>query len=342
MIVAGGSWCTYSRSLLPALPELFDFVDAFAVHESDRAVVRLARAVHRGEKPGAIPNILTRETAGRGDFALDPPTPFEDMALPQYDGFPVARYPMDQLVLRLFRGCYWARCSFCSHSCHPYTRRYSFRKNASLSGAYLGRVAAHVRDMKKRYGIVDFTLSDNLVSPGIMGQLCDLNEDLGLGITWDSLARFENEYTRDFCRRLAAGGCTRLDLGLETASDAGLKRMRKGITMKLVVRCLRNLAAAGVGTRVIVLHYPGQRVKEFEDTLRFLADHGDMISEVAVSRFYLAMGTLPHAAPGRLPVRPLRRDTVDLDVFNLPYRAGRELSLDEMIEITNRILPDYW
>ena len=225
---------------------------------------------------------------------------------------------------------------------HPLTRRYASRKTATLPSSYLDMVAAHTREVGDGYGIRDFTLADNLVSPAVLKQLCNLNIDRSLGITWDSMARFENAYTPSFCRLLRRGGCTRLDLGLETASDDGLRRIHKGITMKTVVRNLEDLRRAGIRTKVFVIHYPGQPPEEFEATLKFLVDQGDRISEVAVSRFCLAMDTIPFAQPGGLGLRIPAASTGALDVFHVPYAARSELPLDEMIDITRRYLPGYW
>lgn len=337
-IIAGGAWCTYARDLLPEVPELFELVDAFAVHEADATLAEAARALEQGGDPGGIPGLVTPA----GASPPRPPSRFEDLELPVYDGFPLEMYPLPRLALRLFRGCYWSRCVFCTHACHPYTRRFSFRKGTRLSVSYLDRVRAHVEDVRDQHGIRQFTIADNLIPPTVMKQLADLNIEAGLGIEWDSLARFEREYTTAFCDHIARGGCVQLDLGLETADDEALGRINKGITLGLVERNLRNLTGAGIRTKVFVLNYVGQRPEEYERTLEFLANHADVISEVAISRFSLSRGTLPFSSPGELGIRVEPEAGRDLDVFCVPFSAEERTREAEVVEITRRYFPGYW
>ncbi|MBW2263489.1 MAG: radical SAM protein [Deltaproteobacteria bacterium] len=341
-IVAGGAWCTYARRLIPEIDELFSYFDVFAVHEADGTLADLAAAYSSGSSAEGVRGAITRGASPSESDILRPPSPFDELELPVYDGFPIEDYPLQRLALRLFRGCYWSRCAFCTHACHPYTRRHSFGKTSTLSQTYLDRVREHVEHAGRTYGIRGFTIADNLIPPSVMKQLCALNVDAGLGIEWDSLARFEKEYTADFCRLLADGGCRQLDLGLETADDAALKRINKGINLATVVRNLKNLSAAGIRTKVFVLNYVGQPADEYERTLRFLREHEDVVSEVAISRFSLSRGTLPFRDPAGLGLAVDPSALHHLDVFSLPFTAEETSGEEEIVEITRRYFPRYW
>lgn len=341
-IVAGGAWVTYARRQIPRVPALFQWIDYFVVHEGDRALLRIAGALDAGERVPVLPGVMTRTTRPGDDLAVEPPLAFVDTALPEYSGYPMALYAVPRLTLRLFRGCHWARCTFCTHTPHPYTRRHSFRRDETLPAAYLARLADHVREMGGRHGICEFTMADNVVSPAVMAQLCRWNHAEGLGFTWDSLARFESEYSPAFCRELARGGCQQLDLGLETAGNEALRQIAKGITSDQALENLRNLRDAGIRTKVFLLSYPGQGATEFERTLRFVTRHGDLISEVAISRFALALDTLPYHRTEQLGLRLAPDADPWLDVYAMPYEAVEELTWDEVVALTRQFLPGHW
>jgi radical SAM superfamily enzyme YgiQ (UPF0313 family) len=296
----------------------------------------LARAVADGRPVGGLPGVVDLAAARAGRTAPPAPRPLERIALPEYDGLPLELYPERKLVLRLSRGCYWGRCAICSHVLPETNRRHASTKDARLTRSHLGALAEHIRRVGERHGIRHFTTADNLVPPGIMRQLCELNRREGLGFTWDALARFDREYDLKFCRRLAAGGCRRLDLGLEVADDAELKRIRKGLRLDTALRGLRNLHRAGVGVMVFVVDYPGLRPGALKRTLEWLVEHRELVPAVSIARFHLACGTRAWLEPGALGIRPSAGQERNLNVFDLGYRAGGVLEERRFAAIVGR------
>ena len=331
-VVAGGAWCTYAASRLGELPELFDRFDAVLPGEADATLAALAA----GRSGGGLPGVVDRSAARAGRVAPPVPRPLERIALPVYDGLPLASYPERKLVLRLSRGCYWGRCTICSHVLPGTNGRCASRKDARLSHGHLQRLAGHIRQVRRRHGVRHFTTADNLVPPGILRQLCDLRRTERLDFTWDSLARFDREYDLAFCRMLAAGGCRRLDLGLEVADDAELRRIRKGLRLETALRTLRNLQRAGVGVMVFVVDYPGLPPETLEQTLEWLADHRELVPAVSISRFHLACGTRAWRAPESLGLRPAAGGERDLNVFDQPYESPGALDERRFAAIVRR------
>ncbi|MBN1772432.1 MAG: hypothetical protein JXB32_14275 [Deltaproteobacteria bacterium] len=327
MLVAGGAWCSYAAPRLGAVPELFDRFDAVLPGEAETSFVALARAATEGQPVAGLPGVVDREAALAGRTSSPTPRPLEAIALPEYDDLPLDLYPERKLILRLARGCYWGRCAVCSHVLPETNRHHASPKEARLTKGHLRALAGHIRRVGERHGIRQFTTADNLVSPGVMQQLCELNRREGLGFTWDSLARFHREYDLEFCRMLVAGGCTRLDLGLEVADDAELRRIHKGLQLETALRGLRNLHRAGVGVMVFVLDYPGLPPEALERTLEWLAEHRELVPAVSISRFHLACGTRPWREPDALGIRPVPGRDRDLNVFDLEYTA--ESALDD-------------
>ncbi|NMC71313.1 MAG: radical SAM protein [Myxococcales bacterium] len=336
VVVAGGAWCTYAAPQLGELPELFDRFDAVLPGEADAALATLAAAMAAGRTSGGVPGVVDRSAARAGRVVPPAPRPLETIAPPEYDGLPLESYPERKLVLRLSRGCYWGRCTICSHVLPETNRRFASRKDARLTRGHLRMLAEHVRQMRRCHGIRHFTTADNLVPPGILRQLCELRRAERLDFTWDSLARFDRAYDLAFCRTLAAGGCRRLDLGLEVADDAELRRIRKGLRLETALRTLRNLHRAGVGVMVFVVDYPGLPPETLERTLEWLAEHRDLVPAVSVSRFHLACGTRAWRAPGSLGLRPAAGRERDLNVFDQRFESPGALDERRFVAVVRR------
>jgi hypothetical protein len=335
-VVAGGAWCSYAGDLIPRVPELFDHIDGFVLDEADQAMLALASSLERGGALAGPSNLLTRRSIGQARPQSPAPPAVEELALPVYDGLPLDYYPLAKLVLRLARGCYWSRCVMCSHVRHPYNSQFASPKSARLSGRFLERLAAHIRSARQEHSIVQFTTADNLIAPGIMRQLADLQPHCAPGFQWDSLARFQREYTASFCRDLRRGGCVRLDLGLEVADDDELRRIRKGLKLETVLANLKHLKAAEVTAMVFVSNHPGQSPEAYRASLEWIVEHRDLIPLVSLSRFHLAHSSLAHCSPEALGITPLATQAIDLNVFDLGYRAEQDLREQEFLEITRQ------
>lgn len=336
LLVAGGAWCTYAAPRLGDLPELFDRFDAILPGEADGSLAALAAASAAPGRVPDLPGVVHRLAARAGRTSAAVPRPLETIAPPEYDDLPLDLYPERKLVLRLSRGCYWGRCTICSHVLPETNRRCATAKDARLTRAHLRVVADHIRRVGERHGVRHFTTADNLVSPGVLRQLCKLNRADRLGFTWDSLARFDRAYDLDFCRTLAAGGCRRLDLGLEVADDAELRRIRKGLRLDTALRALRNLHRAGVGVMVFVVDYPGLPPETLERTLEWLARHRELVPAVSISRFHLACGSRAWRSPGALGLRPAPGQERDLNVFDRRFSAPGRLDENRFAAIVRR------
>jgi hypothetical protein len=90
----------------------------------------------------------------------------------------------------------------------------------------------------------------------------------GTTITWWGNIRFEEAFTPDLCRLLAASGCVAVSAGLEAASDRLLAEMKKGITVAQTARVAAAFRGAGILVHAYLMYgLPGETVAETVDAL---------------------------------------------------------------------------
>jgi len=190
---------------------------------------------------------------------------------PDYRFAPLADYlsPLPVLPVSASRGCYWRNCLFCPEATaptHPY---------AALEPAGFPEL---LRELVGRYGVRHFHFTDNALPPAVLQRLAAEAPALA-GLSWHGFVRFEKALLLPaLCAGLAASGCTMLQLGLESGSQAVLDRLGKGTRLEEVARILGNLKQAGIATYVyVMLGTPGETEADAEQTLRFLEAHADAI-----------------------------------------------------------------
>ena len=98
-------------------------------------------------------------------------------------------------------------------------------------------------------------------------------------VRWSACTKLHRALDRDLLRRLAAGGCDTLEIGLETIDPEGQQRISKRQSKELFLRVLDAAAAAGVGMVVnYITGFPG------EDAAAGVRDLGWVEEQLALRR----------------------------------------------------------
>ena len=216
--------------------------------------------------------------------------------LPDFGFAPLREYlsPEPVLPVAATRGCYWRRCRFCPEAVapiHPY--------RAMDEGTF----PTLLRELSGRYGVRRFHLTDNAIPVAVLRSLANARGVLR-GLSWHGFARFEPELLDpEFASSLAAAGCSMLQLGLESGSQALLDRMGKGTRVADASTILSNLARAGIAAYVyVMLGAPGETEADAERTRSFLAGRAGEIGFLNLSILNLPReASWPESAEGSAP-----------------------------------------
>ncbi len=195
--------------------------------------------------------------------------------------------------ITLAHGCYWKRCAFCDVKL-DYISRFEPAKMDTLVDS--------MAELIEATGQSGFHLVDEAAPPRLMRDLALTLLERDLPISWWGNIRFEQTFTPDLCRLLAASGLIAVTGGLEVASDRLLKLMEKGITIEQAARSAHAFRSAGVLVHAYLMYgFPSQTTQETIDAMevtRQLFDEG-LLSSAFWHRFVLTRHSPVYANPGQ-------------------------------------------
>ncbi len=246
-VVVGGPFPSVFTAAAAGSP----LIDICCTGDGARVAVALAGHLAAGRDWRSLPNLAYADS---GQVVTTPREWFDELTgdnVVQYERFfPVDEYaphfslylpPRDgwQRALPLLTGlgCSY-KCAFCENAVLGH-------KHRSLPAE---AIVERMRHYHERYGIEAFALFDEdfFIDRARLLRFIELLEAARLPVRWGTQCRvnyFRDGYIdRELLRRLAAVGCVRLSMGVESGSPAMLKLLRKQITPEQV------LAAADTGS----------------------------------------------------------------------------------------------
>ena len=223
--------------------------------------------------------------------------------------------PVPIVPAAIGRGCYWRACTFCPDHLHD---RYRPCGRDALSD-WLHAVAARFPDGAMLH------LTDSALVPAHLERLADVIARDRLPLRWHGFVRFEPRLAEPgFARHLAEGGCSMLQLGLETASPRLLDLMDKGQTPELERAVLRATAAAGISNHAYLLFgLPTETDAEREQTLAFVEAEAAHLHDLNVALLNLPRQSPMHREPARFGITSITSfgPETDLSLYD-DFRCG--------------------
>ncbi len=307
VVMGGGFVSTELREV--SEDRLWDAVDALCYDDGEGPLLALLDWHRNRDRPGFTDQ---RHRTRTRDGLLSRPAPdhpaesaawYADLDLSPYlqliDGTnPAHRLWSDGRWSRitLAHGCYWKKCSFCDIQL-DYISRYAPSRASVLVDQMEELIAAT--------GQSGFHLSDEAAPPRGMRDLALEILRRGLVVHWWGNIRFDETFTPDLCRLLAAAGLIAVTGGLEVASDRLLEKMQKGVTVAQVARVARNFRQAGVRVHAYLMYgFPTQTDQETVDaleTVRQLFSSG-ALSSAFWHRFVLTRHSGIYPDPARFGI----------------------------------------
>jgi anaerobic magnesium-protoporphyrin IX monomethyl ester cyclase len=276
-VVLGGTAVAKIAHRLPHLPTFFDaFADGVVTREGETALLELANQLQGGKEFNRVPNFLYRD----GDTVRATAVHIEDYAVlptPDFDGMPLSRYLSPQLVLPVMvgKGCYHDECKFCDI---PFINRISPKRYRVRNAE---TIAGDLETLSRKHGCRHFLLADEALPPRVLDRIADaLETRRDFQPVFSGYARLEPGFTAQLCEKLARVGLRRIYFGLESANQATLDQMAKGIRVENAHVVLRNCANAGISFHVFsIIGFPGEDAARARQTIEFFEANEDLFDD---------------------------------------------------------------
>jgi radical SAM superfamily enzyme YgiQ (UPF0313 family) len=252
VILGGAGFTVFPAELLAALG-----ADWGVVGEGERARA-LLDALAAGADPRGLPGVIARGEPARLPAPLDPRevgvrgSPRRNPSLAFY----LARGGM--LGLQTQRGCAM-RCIYCTYPQIEGRAPRPFEPEAILAEARMLEEAG-----ARHLVVTDAVLNG---SPEHALAVADALRRGGLGIPWGGFFA-PTAPAPGFYERMRAGGCTHVEFGTESLSDAVLRRLRKPFRRQDALSAHAAARAAGIHVaHFLLLGGPGESAATLAETL---------------------------------------------------------------------------
>jgi radical SAM superfamily enzyme YgiQ (UPF0313 family) len=257
-------------------PRVFDYVDYVTLDDGERPLLSLIEHL-AGTRPRAQLSRTFYRDKGRVAFAAESPDRdfgMDEIGCPTYNGLALDRYltildstnPMHRLwseghwnKLTVAHGCYWKQCTFCDVGL-DYISRFEMTPT--------DRLIRQIEQLLAETGRRGFHFVDEAAPPAALKALALALLERGITISWWGNIRFEEAFSPDLCRLLAASGCIAVTAGLEAASDRLLEKIKKGITVDQTALVAASFNEAGILIHAYLMYgCPSETVQETVDSL---------------------------------------------------------------------------
>jgi hypothetical protein len=308
VIALGGGYANTELRRL-ADSRVFDYVDYVTLDDGERPLLsliehlagtrprtRLCRTFYR-DKDRVV---FTNDTSDR-EFGMD------EIGCPTYSGLALDRYltildstnPMHRLwseghwnKLTVAHGCYWKQCTFCDVGLN-YISRYEMTPT--------DRLIQQIEQLIAETNCRGFHFVDEAAPPAALKSLALALLEKGTTISWWGNIRFEEAFTPDLCRLLAASGCIAMTAGLEAASDRLLEKIKKGITVDHTALVAAAFKEAGILIHAYLMYgCPSETVQETVDSLERVRQL--FATDLIQSAFWHRFTVTAHSPIGLNPV----------------------------------------
>lgn len=270
-IVMGGTLVTTWTKTLNVIRPMFKVVDYFSFYEGERSVEKLMQHLMGECRIEDVPSLCYLKDNQIILNPSDDPISMNEVPTPIYEKKYLHRYFSPRLVLPLLtcRGCYWNRCSFCSHGA-IYRNCYRIR-DPKL-------VADDIETYIKEYGVRHISFYDEAISSAILKRLSQEILNRNLDVIWGNYARFDKGLNKEILDLAYKSGLRRLCFGLESYNERILSLMNKGIKRELVEPIIKNCYEAGIWNHLFfIVGFPTETYEEFQESVDFLDRNYDYI-----------------------------------------------------------------
>ena len=333
-IVIGGSVFNRHADLLDDKQELFkQFFHSLIVSEGEQPLDELLCHLKENKPLNTVPNLIYLE----GDQVVRNPKsealPYDQLVCPTFDQLPLEKYLMPYPVLPYMssRGCYWGKCTFCTHS-FIYDSHYRKENEA--------RVAEELDHLSKRYKTKYFTFSDEAISPNAFNRMSTEILKRGVDMRALGMLKFESseKESPELFDDIYRAGFLMLFFGLESANDRILSIIDKGCDQETERAVLRHSSEAGIWNHLYLFFgFPTEERAEAEDTIQFTIENSEVesgiIHSVGQSIFALEKDSAIYHNPAKFKIDRIIQDPERDMAIVFDYEINTGMPREEVMDV---------
>jgi radical SAM superfamily enzyme YgiQ (UPF0313 family) len=256
-VCLGGPYVTTIRE------EIFKHTPAdFAIYgEGEITFSELISNLKGRQKLEDIKGLMYRD--GNGGIVINPAREkipdLNTLPMPAYDIFPMDRYPLHRMVTT--RGCPYG-CAWCNSS-SVWDKTYRAIDPAN--------VVKEVEFLVQTYGKKIFVFGDNSFNVDLerVETFCELLLEKNINILW-SVSLRADIMTPALARKMKEAGCYNVSIGIESANNEMLKKIRKGTSIEKIAEGIQMLKEAGIEIMSqYVIGSPGETLETVKESIAF-------------------------------------------------------------------------
>ncbi|XOF33762.1 MAG: B12-binding domain-containing radical SAM protein [Candidatus Electrothrix sp. YB6] len=237
-----------------------------------------------------VPNIYFMEsgnTVFNGEFSHDYRNISVDVD-PDFSDIDFEKYFTSEVTLPIlsYRGCYWGKCEFCTHS-EVYGGKFNYVKTRQL--------LERIERLSNKYRVSNFCFNDEAMPPRLLrdiGRVFPTKKQSGW--SFSGIMRFEESFSKEIFSNLYEKGFLVMYVGLESASERVLGLMNKtNFPSKDTIK--KNLIAAadsGIFINCFTFFgFPGETHEDAKETYDFVINNSKHIGSFGTGSFLLEYGS---------------------------------------------------
>ncbi|MCA9895787.1 MAG: B12-binding domain-containing radical SAM protein [Anaerolineae bacterium] len=331
-VTIGGPHVSMLRDELAKVPRIFSLFDSAVVFDGEVPLLQLTQAIAEGHDLAQVPNLVYRDGDQIRVNERKTPEKIGDLPLPDFDGMPLDKYLAPQLALPLLtaRGCYFGKCAFCN---------VGYGEPESFSQLRAEQLADQMMTLREKYGVRHIFFSDEAITPKNLRHLPSVLKELDAQFHWGGCVRFEKVVSKEMLDGIGEAGCRMILFGLESASEAVVKRMIKGTFADDMSRILIDSEQAGIWNHTFFFFgFPGETLEDAQETVNFLFQHKPYIHSAAMGTFLMERYSPAHRFPERFGVsRIVEEADKDLAIY-FDYEVEDGMDADFADRIADRFM----
>ena len=261
-------------------------IDAISFTEADHTFPIFLEQLEKSGQAHPVSGFAVKSPNGQIIAGEEPASVdnLDELPFADYSEFNPQDYTKNLIPISTSRGCI-NRCTFCSES--PHWRRYRRRSAQSI-----------LNEMKYQLGIYphtnEFWFNDSLINGDIkmLEELCNLIVSGDMKIRWGGQGMIRKEMTGELLHKMKKAGCYIISYGVESGSNKILNLMRKGYTVDLAEKVIRDTHGAGISVIFnIITGFPGEDEESFCETKDFVMRCRKYASHIELPVYLLLKGS---------------------------------------------------